>query len=334
MARPQRIEEVVGQSVSGDTVTRKYLFIGWATDEDVLIHIQLFPDPTPELPTVVPYNLKSLTIQMPPAIEELGANCWSVTVQYGPRSAEAISPTGGAAATQTAVPHGDSGNTEPIGPEISWGIIGGSQTITQSLKTLQKKLRPLPDSVLPPATTGTPRLTSPRNWAKAIGVDPRTGDVKGCERLTGAVEQTIELTIPGRAVTSAWIRLVEELSTPTPSVNSHPFLGYRPGEVLFLGIPNLRSIQVGAAWKGTFKIAISRNRKKVTINETPGEELELDEVRGWSHIWVTYIELKRVTSNGYQYRSTEPLEAYEEQIYPERDLRLLGLEKRKLKVIA
>jgi hypothetical protein len=316
---PTRVWELQGQSASGDSATRKYMFGGFASADLVLGHIQtnFAATPTPgSIATKIPYNWKSLTVQMPPEITELGGGWWEVTATYGPRRPDAVS-FGEGVETETAPNHGDSGTETPIGPEISWSVIANTVPITQSLKTRQKRVR------------GGLGQTDARDFKGAIGVDPTTGEIKGTEKYYAVAEESLSIEIAGAVVTPAWKRLIHEL---TGCVNSHKFFGYEPGEVLFLGVPNLSSQSVGSTWKGQFKFAIQYNVKSRTLAEFDDEKLTVRDLHGWSHVWVTY-EPKTQTIGSQTLKVTVPLEAYEEQIYEYKDLRLIGLNKRRKKEV-
>jgi hypothetical protein len=315
------IRELRGQSLDGEKVTRRYIMGGFATIDLVIGRIQSFPNPTIGSPeTEIPYNTRSLVIQMPPTITEMGGGWWEVSVDYGPRNPQAVDVADGGA-TATASNHGDSDNETPIGPELSFTIATQSVPIVQSIKTRQSKIR---DG----ATQSTPR-----NWQRAIGVDPKTGEVKGTEKYTAAMKQTLAVELPAQAVTPAYLRLLEDL---TGKVNSHRFFGYDAGEVLFMGVPTFRNEAQGSVWKAQFDFAILRNKESYEVYfidlESGTDFLILEDVHGWSHVWVTYQDATQ-DIDGVKYRTTIPLEAYEEQIYEYKDLRLMGLSRRKATVI-
>jgi hypothetical protein len=315
------IRQLRGQQLNRDSAQAKYLFGGFDDVAAVHTYIQEFKSPVSgSLEQEVPYSWGSLYIQMPPDVTELGNGWYAVDVTYGPRNPEAVSPLGGAGNTDTAPPHGDSATSTPVGPELTWSVVGGTQTIFQGIKA--KQLAYLRGAVI--AEADIP------NYERLIGWDQKTGEIKGTERLTSSPRTSYDLEIPGSAVNPAWVRMVEEMCAPNPTINTHKFFGYEPGEVLFLGMSNLRSQNFGSSWKARFDFAISRNRSEIIIyDDGIGSPLKLTKVGGWSHIEVKFKDRVVTFSDGTSGRMSVPSSAKEIQIYESKDFRLMSLQKRR-----
>jgi hypothetical protein len=239
-----------------------------------------------------------------------------VSVTWGPRQPIGIAPSAGATGpvpTQQAPNHGDTNSTTPIGSELSYSLTTTTVPITQSLRTRQKQVR-----------LGFGQ-TDARDFRGAIGVNVDTGEIKGTEKYVGTIKESIKITVPAAALTPAFLKLMEEM---TGTVNSHPIFGRERGSVLFLGAPSLQNATQGSTWDLSVEFAISPNRKKLVLWQDGIDEFALNGVHGWSHIWATYT--KRVLTIGdFSYTVSEPLEAYEEQIYEYKDHRLMNLNQRR-----
>jgi len=294
----------------------------------------------------IPPYFTGLPIRLPCDIEDLGGNVFRVAATYGPRAGqEAVAPGGGAGNTEPASDHGDGGEDTPVGPELSYSTTGGTQHITQSIKTRQG------------AKFG-PAGLKPRDFGRGIGVNPQTGEFAGVDVDLREVKFSIKLQLPAAAVTGAWLKSVE---LATPSVHGIPrdetlppgqppfagsgtvpanpgnpaqtfYLGYAEGEIKFLGV-DLGNQGASGHFDCVAHYAVKRNQAELLIYsnpDNPSERLRLTNVHGWSHVWCTYKPATAVV-DGKVVPVTVPDEAYEEQVYPYTDLRLLGLQNRRKK---
>lgn len=285
-------EELDTQQLSGGTGKRSWM-IGYYSDAVAV-------DAWVKSYAVVPPIWGGLPIKLPPDISELGGGIWRVDVQYTAQGAGAeVQPESGAP-TQSAPDHG-AGGTDPVPADYSWGITGGTRHITQSLKTRQKAYR-----------NGT--AAQARNFGGGIGVNPSTGEVAGVDILGSEVAWQFVGQIRAAAFTGAYAKRIEELHATT---NETTFFGYAPGECLFAGA-HVDKANASGMRAITFDFLVKRNKAELVIYTNPTTEeaeLLLENVRGWSHVWVTY-ETVTQTNSGVTRSATIPLEAYEEQVYP------------------
>ena len=127
-------------------------------------------------------------------------------------------------------------------------------------------------------------------------------------------------------------RIMEMVAADTGlTVNDAEFLGYRKGELLFLGVTGQSQTPTDGqtpAWTLTFKFAASPTRgdpmpeglndPDLLYTIAPG--LVVRGIEGWDYVWMKYGER---TDNGYTV--LVPTHAYVEQMYPYGDFTQLGL---------
>jgi hypothetical protein len=299
------ITEMIGQGVSGDKATRVFTFFGFRDAVAVDARIKQFRRPPLDsrFGTEVPFVWAGLFIDLPCQIEELGGRNWRVTATYGRTSQQAVASTAGP--TAQAVSHGDKNSQEPVGPELEYSTVSGTQTIYQSYKTLQRRRR-VGESGNAPDLKGV------------INPDPVTGEVKGCERLVGSSQFTLSLAVPNGAVTGQWL---DKIDRAVFSINETPWFGFLSGEALLMGI-KFRASGSSGQTNVSLDVGVKRNRARVEIIPD-SDELFLADVEGWSHVWVRYDSR---TLNGR--RASVPVDAYEERIYPRFDFNQLGFQLR------
>jgi hypothetical protein len=92
----------------------------------------------------------------------------------------------------------------------------------------------------------------------------------------------------------------------TGKVNSNPFMGFAPGEVLFEGASG--SKQDAGIWDVTYKFKASENVEQ--LGNVGG--IMVGAKRGWDYFWVQYME-----SADENTRTKQPMAAYVEVVYKE-----------------
>lgn len=299
-------QEWKAQNVSGGV-----LYQGWGfRDFDTLDELRTYFN-AQLLAGTIPVAFQGLPIDLPGiAVADLGGKVWKLTIPFRASAGNIIAP-GPGTATQKAAEHGgDGGANLPVARNISYVIEGQTQHITQSIETIQK------------VATGA---DVPRNFGRAIGVDPKDKSVAGCDVHAGEVSFTVTIQIPDASFTGAYATVMENLlchpEHNRACVNDAAFFGYDAGEVL------IRTAQFddpqGGYRRGSFRFSVKRNKALVTVSDDP--LLRLANVRGWSYVWVTYAPQTQVVG-GVSRPAVLPFEAYEERVYPEGDFSALKLE--------
>jgi hypothetical protein len=188
-----------------------------------------------------------------------------------------------------------SGAEEPD-PVYSFDTGGGTQHLTQSLKTVAKHPTTAPD------------------YSGAIGYDGE--NVNGID-VTMPVMNFSETHYlkPGK-VSTKYKKTIAEL---TGSVNSNSFKGYSEGEVLFLGASgSRRGDSRSDLWEVTYKFAVSASRKDIKVGD-----LTVTEKKGWDYLWVRYAD----DVKDKKMLVKKPSAAYVEKVYERKDFGQLGIGK-------
>ncbi|MDD5699073.1 MAG: hypothetical protein PHH77_10700 [Victivallaceae bacterium] len=245
-------------------------FVFEVEDEDAAIEFALAN--VPVLYNKIP--LESIEID-----ERISSNVFKITAQYKAGFDETTS----------------SGNEEPD-PVYSFDTGGGTQHLTQSLKTVAK---------YPPAAP---------DYGGAIGYDGE--DVKGVDVTMPVMNFSETHYLKPRKVTTKYKKTIGEL---TGSVNNGSFKGYAEGEVLFLGATgSRRGDSRSDLWEVTYKFAMSANRKNIKVGE-----LTVTEKKGWDYLWVRYADDVKDKKTLVK----KPIAAYVEKVYERKDLGQLGIGK-------
>jgi hypothetical protein len=151
------------------------------------------------------------------------------------------------------------------------------------------------------------------NYHKAIGVTKDS--VEGTDIYAAKLEFTITFsTGPGVGFGPLGWSYIRALKSLTAKVNSTPFRGFQPGEVLFMGANG--TCGPDNIFKITLKFAVSENQVNVAISP----EIMLPSVQGWAYKWVSYKP-----SVSADFPVTIPAAAYVEQVYRTADFSLLGI---------
>lgn len=219
----------------------------------------------------------NVAIRQQVKIKPLGAGLYEATVEYGPED--------------------DPKSDKPLEPgewKYSFDTTGGKHKLSIS------------------------KATRARQWAWSMSND--APDLKGAINFDGKkvagvdvvvsnLEFSITVIYNPAAVTVAF---VQELARKTGRMNNDVWLGFDPGEVLFLGargdgtLPTVRGQRVKPV-PIQFSFAASENRD-VVIGSNPAPLKK----RGWDYLWVRY---ERVENAGLDY--PVPVHAYVERVYEE-----------------
>lgn len=187
-------------------------------------------------------------------------------------------------------PDFDQEHPEPI---RTFDTSGGSQHITQSLATRGRY------------------GDNPPDFQGAIGFDG--------ERIAG-----VDITVPVFQFQETFYRKdsdVDEaylgtLFRTTGKVNSDTWLGFQPGEALFLGATGARR-SASDYWEITCKFAAQPNQTNLTIGP-----LTVVEKRGWDYLWIRYAPAVDEAAHAVVQR---PVAAYVEQVYESTAFASLGI---------
>lgn len=172
---------------------------------------------------------------------------------------------------------------------------GGSQHITQSLRTVKRYGRP---------------GTTAGNFQGAIGV---TADsVEGVD-ITVPVYNFSEVHYKNRAFVDESYKLT--LFALTGAVNNKVFRNFSPGELLFLGASGTK--RGTDDWELVFRFAASPNMADLVIGDMTGISK-----KGWEYMWVQYADQEDADAKTL---IKQPISVHIEQVYPYKNFDLLRL---------
>lgn len=147
------------------------------------------------------------------------------------------------------------------------------------------------------------------------------GEVEGVEIVVPQLVITLTQRFSGPTITLSWLR---SLVLATGTVNSDTFLGFEPGEVLFLGASGqqpLHFMSDGDVTAGdrdiAFRFSISPNRTGLTYGSVTGVSKP-----GHDFLWLAYKTEKDSTGKTL---TKIPIGAYVAQTYPRFAFSDLGL---------
>ena len=189
------------------------------------------------------------------------------------------------------------GETDPKESTYTFDTSGGTQHITQSLKTVGKyphpHFEPAPD------------------FKGAIGVTHE--DVEGVDITVPVYNFSETHYIPDAQVTDEYKAILFFL---TGRVNVAAFRNFKTGEVLFLGASGAKRGQDD--WEITFRFAALPNVTNLEI----GDAIIVESKKGWELLWVRYAD---VEDKGAATIVKQPIAAYVEKVYEDGPFDSLGI---------
>ena len=160
-----------------------------------------------------------------------------------------------------------------------------------------------------------------------VGVYPAPGrtapNFYGAINVTSNGVEGVEIEIPTCEWTETW-RFEDGVILPsyrstlymvTGRVNSNPFRGFQPGEVLFRGASGRKTRT--DAWEISYRFAASPNATNISVGDITGIEK-----KGWEYLWVLYEDDEDSNAKKLIKR---PIAAYVEQVYPYANFSVLGI---------
>lgn len=158
-----------------------------------------------------------------------------------------------------------------------------------------------------------PGETAP-NFKNAIGVtkDKSGTKVEGVEVGIPALSFSIRKRQPRSIITLEYIRLIKSL---TYCKNAYSYLGFDPGELLFIGATGQQGTSSDP--EVTYKFIASDNMNYLTAGDTTGIVKA-----GHDYLWVFFEEVDDETA---EMTVKQPKAAYVEQVYYSRDLSDLNI---------
>lgn len=205
---------------------------------------------------------------------------------------------------------------EPVGEDLWFGVVryqlklsnppagttvisfetgGGTQHVTQSRKTIA---RHAPPGKIAPDFKG------------AIAV--ADGRPEGVDAHMPIFNLRVEGILSAATVDAAYIRTLFELTATT---NDAQFYGYKPGELLLLGVSGSR--RSDEDWRLQFAFAGSPDAQNLAIGDIQGIAK-----KGWEYLWAYYEQTEDAAAKVI---TVKPLAAYVEQLYLEKDYTRLGI---------
>ncbi|MDQ0291013.1 hypothetical protein [Oligosphaera ethanolica] len=145
-----------------------------------------------------------------------------------------------------------------------------------------------------------------------INVD-NAGNVNGVEVSTDSITLTVTKSIQPRKINA---RFWKDIAEMTNKVNSQPFSGFMPGEVLFKGVEGEGDgMKRSDRWTLTYHFGISVNAFDMLV----GDNFRVNK-RGWDYLWCRYADQKDGAATGKKI-----VAVYVEQVYEYVDLNALGV---------
>lgn len=182
--------------------------------------------------------------------------------------------------------------------EYSFELGGGSQHITQSIKTVNK-------------------------YASGGGEAP---DHKGAIGVTSNGVTGVDINLPtfGFSETHYYnaetvtVDFVESIEKAVWKTNKSDWRNYKDGEVIFVGATGSFSVSEGEGiWQIAYRFMVSRNAKDLKVGD-----IENIVKRGWEYLWVQYEDVEDEDAKRLTKR---PIAAYVEQVYEETDFSKLPI---------
>lgn len=224
--------------------------------------------------------LERSTIEIEPAADTDGS-VWKAYVEYVPYKEIDNQPPSPAS---------------PI--SFSFNTDGSRERIYQSLETVDKYVDPnLANQNIP-------------DFKGAIGVSE--SGVEGVEVVVPQLAYSRTYRLPSGFISDAYITNV--LNKLTGTTNAQPFLGFQPGNVLFLGARGQGT--VGEEMDITFSFQLERER---TFDVGPIQNVFK---KGFDYLWVRYTRKEDANAKTVVER---PTHVYIEKVYESANFYLLGI---------
>lgn len=156
-------------------------------------------------------------------------------------------------------------------PDISFDTTGGTVHITSSRQTVEKY--------------GVGGAGDAPDMKQTIGVNG--DDVDGCDIAVPALKLTVSFRHPSGVITMAQVR---SLARSTAYVNSDVWLGFQPGEVLFLGASGGWGPETETTIQ--YQFACSENAENGVAGDkrlTIGDIANIVK-KGHDYVWVRYVD--------------------------------------------
>jgi hypothetical protein len=270
---------------------RSYKVFG--TTDDVVLHADI----SSKIQNTLTYwqypglpEMKLLAEQY--TVSYLGDDAWQVTIQYEKAGAE--------------------DGTDPLKRSRSFDTTGGTQHITQSMRTSVTYDSAMFGSItILQAEKRFPQDAA--DMSGAIGVDGN--GVNGVDVVSPQLQWQENYDVPNVYVTSAYIRGVASI---TGTTNSASFRGFEAGEVLFVGCSGNQEWddQKGRGpWSLSYRFIASKNITGDQIGSITGIEK-----KGHEYLWVRYEDA--VDSNVLL---KKPKAVYVNKVYRESNFSALGI---------
>lgn len=222
---------------------------------------------------------------------------------------DVVDSVGGTGTWDVEVDYGRQDETEPeVGaePSYSFDTAGGTQHITQSLKTVY--------------SGGKGAFKAPDcQGAICVAGFGAERTVEGVDIGYGSYEWEETHYLPNTMVTRAY---KGNLFRSTYKTNAAPFRGMETGEILFRGA---RGGKRGSEdWEISFRFAAQENKKNWLPDSLPSGDLGFKrfDKKGWDYLWFRY---EPQLDTGSRSLAPGPVGIYVEKVYEEADLSALGI---------
>ncbi len=154
-------------------------------------------------------------------------------------------------------------------------------------------------------------------------IDVKDGEAQGIEVVVPALSFNISQKFEGKTITLPWLR---QICLATGTVNADRFLGFEPGEVLFMGPSGSQPFAFMsdgtvnfAEREVEFKFTVSPNLTNLKIDVIEGIEKA-----GHDYLWIEYRKTKDSDSNAKGI-TARPLGVYVAQVYRRIPFSILGI---------
>lgn len=277
-------ESVVG--INNPSIEKRYAAWGTLVDSEVATAVE----------AALPAFISNKAFQNY-RMKHVGDGNWEITATYNKLEPRDTNVTSDGMGGTVVDPEGE-------GSTYTFDTTGGTQKITQTLSTVEKK----------PDAGQVPGLPEAPDCQGAIGV---TGDsVEGTE-ITVPVFRWSESHYIGSSVITKPYR--DKIARLTGKVNNATFRGYTHSEVLFLGASG--SQRRTEDWQVSFHFAHSPTKTNISI----GGIFTIAEKRGWEYLWIRYEDGVTTDGTGKKSLIKRPTAAYVEKVYEHGNFADLGI---------